>query len=467
MKPITILQLRQGISGKNLAPLPADLPPVTAVCTDTRHMTPQSCFVALRGDRFDGHAYLQQAAKGGAIVAIVDAPPAEPIPGLHLLLVPDTRIALGKIATLVRKQLRAKVIAVAGSNGKTSTKHLIHAALSPRLRGTISPKSYNNDIGVPLTIFPAEASHDYVVLEVGTNHPGEIHTLSKMALPDIAVITNCGAEHLAGLGDLDGVRRENAAIVDGLSPTGLLVVNGDDQALLDALGGYRGRMLTFGFNSTNDLFASDVRCDEKGVRFRLNNSRQEVFVPLLGRHNAANALAAIAVARRLAVPESVAYAGLAEATGAEMRLQLKRLPELTLLNDAYNANPDSMKAALETLAAFPATNRRVAILGDMLELGDASERFHRELGTFAAARRLDALICIGPSALAIADSARRAGMSSETIVHYPDAATAAGDVRRLLHPNDLVLLKASRGIHLETIAAALEPSAPVVHKAAS
>jgi UDP-N-acetylmuramoyl-tripeptide--D-alanyl-D-alanine ligase len=467
MKPITLPQLRQAVSGKNLAPLPADAPAIRFVCTDTRQMQPQSCFVALRGDRFDGHRFLAQAAAAGAIVAVVDTPPAEPIPGLHLLLVPDTRIALGKIATAVRKQLRSKVIGVAGSNGKTSTKHLIHAALAGRLRGSISPKSYNNDIGVPLTILPADASQDYLVLEMGTNHPGEIRTLTKMALPDIAVITNCGAEHLEGLGDLAGVRKENATIIEGLPATGLLVVNGDDEALLEAVGGYGGKRLTFGFKSSNDLFATEVRCDTQGVRFRLNNSRREIFVPLLGRHTAANALAAIAVARKLAVPEETVYQGLAQATGAAMRLQLQEIGGMRLLNDAYNANPSSMKAALETLAVLPAAGRRIAILGDMLELGPTSEALHRELGTVAAAGGVDQLVCVGSQASLIAEAAGKAGMAASAILHFPTADAAAAEVQQYLRTGDLILLKASRGIHLETIAAALESSLPPAQKVAS
>ena len=190
-----------------------------------------------------------------------------------------------------------------------------------QLRGSISPKSFNNDIGVPLTIFPADPAQDYLVLEMGTNHHGELRILSDMATPDIAVITNCGADHLEFLGDLMGVRQENASIISGLNPKGLLVVNGDDPELLSAVKDYPGKRITFGFKETNDLFATDIRCDETGTRFSLNNSRREVFVPMLGRHSACNALAAIAVARKMGVPEDLAIQTLAVAHGPEMRLQ--------------------------------------------------------------------------------------------------------------------------------------------------
>ncbi len=470
MKPLSLQDVRQAVAGKSLAPLGPGVPKVEAVCTDTRAMRPASLFVALRGENFDGHGYLRQAAAGGAIAAVVDTAPADAAPAdappeLYLIQVADTRVALGKLAKRVRQDLRGKVIAVAGSNGKTSTKHLVHAALGGnpaekavglRLRGTISPKSFNNDIGVPLTVFAADPAHDYLVLEMGTNHPGEIQPLSEMARPDIAVITNIGAEHLEGLGDLIGVRRENASVVLGLNPGGMLVVNGDDPGLLEAVAQYRGQRLTFGFDPKNDLFATDVRCDEAGVRFRLNGSRREVFVPMLGRHTAANALAAIAVARKMGVPEEQVFHNLSTAKGPEMRLQLQRVNGIALLNDAYNANPHSMIAALETVAALPPQQgRRVAVLGEMRELGPASDRYHREVGEFAAGCKLDLLVCVGRGASHIAEGALSRGLPAASIRSFPDSAAAAAELKGEFRAGDLVLLKASRAVRLEAVASAL------------
>src|SRR5688500_13625192 len=267
MKPITLQQIRRATGATPLTVLPDAAPPVAAVSTDSRSLPQGSLYVALRGERFDGHDFLQDTARAGAVAAVVERVPDDVPPDLHLLRVPDTYVALGKIAQLVRKQMTAKVIAVAGSNGKTSTKLLIDAALRLKLRGSVSPKSFNSNVGVPLTIFPADANQDYLVLEMGTNHHGEILPLTQMALPDIAVITNCGAEHLEGLDDLMGVRRENATVTAGLSERGLLVVNGDDEHLLDAVAGYPSRKITFGFSDTNDLFATDVSWDESGCRF--------------------------------------------------------------------------------------------------------------------------------------------------------------------------------------------------------
>jgi UDP-N-acetylmuramoyl-tripeptide--D-alanyl-D-alanine ligase len=466
MKPISLQDVRQAVMGKSLNALSPTAPKADAVCTDSRRMAKNSIFIALRGDNFDGHRYLHDAAAGGAAAAIVEELPPGAPDRLVYFQVPDTRVAMGKLAKRVRQDLKGKVVAVAGSNGKTSTKHLVRAALSGdpndkravlRLRGTISPKSYNNDVGVPLTIFAAGHADDYCVLEMGTNRPGEIQPLSEMARPDIAVITNCGAEHLEGLGDLAGVRRENAAILSGLNPAGMLVVNGDDPELLKAVDPWRGQRLTFGFDKANDLFAADVRADETGVRFHLNGRKQvEVFVPLLGRHTALNALAAMAVARKCGVFEEQVVHHLSTATGPEMRLQLQQVNGVTLLNDAYNANPNSMRAALETVASLPKPGRRIAVLGEMRELGETSATLHREIGEFAATCGLDLLVCVGEGASAIADGARAGGLSAGSVEMYADSPTAAKHLKGAFRDGDVVLLKASRGVKLEEVAAAIE-----------
>lgn len=458
MKPLTVNDVRRA-TGARLLTLPpqGEAPQFTSVCTDSRAVSPGCLFVAIPGERFDGHDFVSAAAAAGALAAVVEHPVADPPNGFMLLKVESTRTALGKLGRHVRQTLRGKVIAVAGSNGKTGTKHLIDAALSHALRGSVSPKSFNNDIGVPATIFAADPTHDYLVLEMGTNHPGEIRTLTGIGLPDIAVITNCGPEHLEFLGDLSGVRRENASIVEGLNRNGLLVVNGDDPELLHAVEQYPGKRITFGFDRSNDLFAADVEMSDLGVSFRLNGSRQQqYFVPLLGRHNACNALAAIAVARRLGLAENDVREALAHARGPDMRLQLVELGGIRILNDAYNANPASMLAAIETFCALPApAGRRVMVLGDMLELGATSDHHHREIGQAAARARPDALVCVGERARVLAESAGRAGLPVASIQWHPDSTAAADDLAGWVRPGDLLLLKGSRGVRLERILDAL------------
>jgi UDP-N-acetylmuramoyl-tripeptide--D-alanyl-D-alanine ligase len=253
-----------------------------------------------------------------------------------------------------------------------------------------------------------------------------------------------------------GVRQENASIISGLNPKGLLVVNGDDPELLSAVADYPGKKITFGFKESNDLFATDIRCEENGTTFSLNNSRREVFVPMLGRHSACNALAAIAVARKMAVPEDLAIQTLAEARGPEMRLQWQPAGDIRVLNDAYNANPNSMRAAIETASLLPKGGRRIAILGDMKELGPSGDRYHREIGQCVAeANAFDLLICVGTQAALIADGALAAGFANDGVVRFADSASAAETVPSMLHPGDFVLLKASRSTRLEQVAKAI------------
>ncbi len=448
MNPISLAEI-QKVTGAVDAGADAR---ICAICTDTRRMTAQSLFIALRGEKFDGHEFLAQAAAGGAAAAMIDRQPPNPPPKLPLLRVADTRLAMGLLARHVRQQMRGKVIAVAGSNGKTGVKHLIHSVLRQDLRGSMSPKSFNNDIGVPLAIFPAEALADYLVLEMGTNHPGEIQLLTSIALPDVGVITNCSAEHLQGLGDLDGVRRENASLIEGIAEAGVLIVHGDEPALLEATRAFAGRRVTFGLSESNDLWASNVRCAMEGTYFSIEPRGTEAFVPLLGQHSAVNALAAIAVGRTMGLSDDRLVEHLRHASGPEMRLQLVDAGGIRVLNDAYNANPASMRAAIRTLASLPASGRRIAVVGDMRELGDSSAQCHRDIGKFIAEGFApDLLLCVGSESKAIAAAAIESGMPADRIEHFPSAATAAAIAARLID-GDLVLLKASRAIGLEAVA---------------
>ena len=427
---------------------------VSAVSTDTRAIEAGSLFVALRGENFDGHDFLQAAEQAGAAAAIVEAEGEVSIPQI---VVPDTRRSLGDLALAHRRRLKGcKVIAVAGSNGKTTTKRLIHAALSQKLTGTVSPASFNNDIGVPLTLLPAKASDDFVILECGTNHPGEIERLSKISEPDVAVITSIGEEHLEGLGDLQGVRRENMAITEGMNAKGLLIVHGDDKPLAALAKGFAGRVATFGVHDSNDLWAKDIVTSTAGVSFKLNGSRTQVNVPLLGRHNATNALAAIAVARRLGLDDDTMLTGLLNAEGPAMRMQRSVVGGVTILNDAYNANPASMKAALELFGETSCEGRKIAVLGDMLELGGQFRAYHEAAGAQVKAAKVDALVTVGEAAKHIGEGAKVAGFAAGRVMHVADAATAARTFASGLQSGDLVLLKGSRGMKLEIIAEAIE-----------
>ncbi len=451
MKPLTIQQICQITLGKVLTPIPDNASLVETICTDSRTMEPRSLFVAVKGDTHDGHDKLKQAAAGGAVAALVENAPSSPPLNLYLIQVPHTRRAMGMLATHMRQTLKSTVIVIGGSNGKTSTKYLLHSVLKTKLKGSISPKSFNNDIGVPLAIFPANPLDDYLVLEIGTNHPGEVQTLSELAQPNIAIITSIGAEHLEGLGDLDGVRKEEASIIAGLDPAGTLIVNGDDQKLLSLISSFPGTTITFGLEDHNDLRAGDIQCTEDGVAFTLNDCDERIFIPQLGKHVASNALAVIAAARQMRMNDEAIIDALSRAHAPEMRLQIEKVRGLTLINDTYNANPASTRAALETLAALPADKRRIAILGDMRELGLQTERYHKETGTFAAHSNLDVLICVGQNAKLIAEAAEEAGMPKQNIQQFADSPAAARSVPKTLKKGDLVLFKASRTVQLETV----------------
>jgi UDP-N-acetylmuramoyl-tripeptide--D-alanyl-D-alanine ligase len=446
----------QAVAGRSMFNRATDTTQVRSVSTDSRFIEPGAVFFAIRGETMDGHNFLSDAASKGAVAAVVDHEPKIDLPNVKFIVVPDTRKALGKLATFIRRQYGVcKVIGVAGSNGKTSTKHIISAALSCRLRGSISPKSYNNDIGVPLTIFPADPNQDYLVLEMGTNNPGEIRSLTNMAKPDIAVITNCSEEHLQGLGDVMGVRRENASIIEGIREGGVLVVNGDDKQLLEAVAGFKGRVVTFGFLPSNDVYGTDVQVHDDGTSFRLNNRSTRVFVPLIGRHNAMNALAAIAVAKRFGLPEEDVIASMATSSKPEMRMQRMEADGVMILNDCYNANPASMRAGIETLLEFEPTGRngrRVAVLGDMRELGDTSERYHREVGRLLAQLKdeIDQVFCVGECSKWIVDDAVSHGFRSK-IECFADSVSAAPVIAKKIRRGDLVLVKGSRGIRLERV----------------
>ncbi len=442
MRSFSTSDVVSATGGQLVSPRRDDGVVMSVVCTDTRDMKAACCFFALVGENFDAHAFLPKAAAAGAYTAVVSQVPQDSLGSLELVLVDDTRRALGDFAAHVRGEFtKTKVVGVAGSNGKTSTKHLVHSVLRTTRIGSLSPKSFNNDIGVPLTLFAAEPDDDYVVCELGTNHPGEIRRLGEISTPDVGVITNCGPEHLEFLKDLDGVRRENAELAGFVKEA--LVVNGDDPALLATLklGGYAGRLVTFGESAHCDLVVADIVCGEAGTRFTLNGRGH--FVPLLGRHTAFNAAAAAGVGRELGLADDTIAAALEQATGADMRLQMQTLGQVRVLNDAYNANPASMKAALETLAALPCTGRRIAVVGDMLELGETGPALHAEVGRHAATLPIDVLVGVGRLGRLIAEAA--AGLPQTHTAETADAVTLE------TRPGDLVLLKGSRGMKLERV----------------
>ncbi len=427
---------------------------VGGVSTDSRNAGADDLFVALRGEKFDGHDFLADAASAGCAAAVVDMDaPLEPEVMARfdggVIGVADTTSALGDLAAYYRRELAATVVAVTGSNGKTTVKGMIHHILSTRLKGIASPASYNNAVGVPITLLSASADDEYVICEVGSNAPGEIANLARIARPDIAVITSVAAVHLAGLGDLGRVAVEKASLLGGLSQHGLAVVPVDSDPLATALRAYDARQIRFGDDDSAELRLTGYEPVGGGGRFELNG-RIWVDLGVPGRHNVLNALAAIAVAQRFGFDQDAAAAALGDYRGQPMRLQPIRAGTVTIVNDAYNANPASLKAAAEALASFPG-DRRVVVIGDMLELGPQSEQMHRSAGEALAKAGVNLIVGVGLLGRCVAAGAGADGnVRTEQIESVSQACTK---LPKLLEDGDVVLLKGSRLMGMERLVA--------------
>ncbi len=456
MEPRSLQYIAEACGGELCRGLPETL--VTRICADSRQAQPGDLFIALAGERFDAHAFLAEVARRGAAAVVAErAKLPEGLPGCAIIAVDNTRAALGRLGARYRRDFKLPVIAVGGSNGKTSTKELIASVLRQKRATLWSEASFNNDIGVPMTLLKLESAHQAAVLEAGTNHPGELAPLLRMMLPRFGVLTNIGREHLEFFGDLFGVAREEGAMAEALPNDGTLFVNGDSDWTEGIVLRGRARAIRVGFGEANDWMAKDIRGDDEGATFAVQ-CRQAEFngeyrIKLLGRHQVGNALFALAVGAELGLDREAIAHGLASCAPARMRLQLCQPGGIRVLDDAYNANADSMLAALQTLRDFPCSGRRVAVLGDMAELGAASRAAHAEVGTRAAEFRLDKLFTVGLQAGEIASAARRGGL--QTVVEIPEVETAARAVREFARPGDVVLVKASRAMRLERITEAL------------
>lgn len=428
--------------------------PVTGVSTDTRTITAGSLFVALRGERFDGRAFLAEAFAKGAVGAITDAG-VDPqcFPGAVFLIVDDPLQALGELASLHRARFSIPVLAIGGSNGKTTTKEMVAAVLRTRYRVLSTQGNLNNQIGVPHTLFGLTGRHNLAVLELGTNHPGEIASLCGIVRPTHALITNIGSEHLEFFGSLDGVAREEGALFDAIAqtPAGIAIVNADDRRVTHLAGGIR-RRVTYGFIARGvRVHGRTLRLDGDGnARFNLlrTGSRKPVPVGLSfpGRHNAENALAAAAAGVAFGVPLTHIAQVLRDFRPVSRRMETLVLGGVTVLNDSYNANPDSMAAALAALAGVRTGGKRIAVLADMKELGAASAEAHRRLGQEVTKAGIDCLLTYGEQARLIHERAK-----VEFAVHYDQKNVLAEYLAELVTAGDVVLVKGSRGMAMEDV----------------
>lgn len=425
---------------------------LSGICTDSRNMTPGALFVPLRGENFDGHDYISLAVKNGAAACLSE----EIIEGLSVpvVRVADTLRALGDLAAAYRLQLNGPLVAITGSVGKTTTKEMLAAILQQVAPGLKTAGNFNNLIGLPLTIFRLQPEHQWAVLEMGTSSLGEIERLTEIAQPSIGVITNVGQAHLETLHGLDGVSRAKGELFAGLQG-GSAIINLDDErvACLPVANGVA--KLTYGLSAQATVRAEQVVANSDSLTFDLlfSGQRQKVHLAAAGRHNVSNALAAAAVAFALKVPQEKIAAGLESFTPIQGRMNLFPLPcGGLLLDDSYNANPLSTVAALDVLAEIKGQGRRIAVLGDMLELGDASAQMHRDIGA-KASECVDLLIGVGTFAADICQGASR--LQPEQLIELTDVAAAIDYLQEQQRSGDRILVKGSRGVKLDRLADSL------------
>lgn len=421
--------------------------PLSAVVTDSRSTVPGCLFVALKGERFDGNGFVTSAFEQGAAAALCSSLPEQPAG--PVLLVSDPGRAFLDLAHAWRMRFQIPVIGVTGSVGKTTTKQMIACVLSQRFETAATQGNFNNEVGLPTTVLALREEHQAAVFEMGMNHFGEISRLSRCAQPTLAVITNVGTAHMEQLGSRDGILRAKLEIVDGLAPNGALLVNGDEPLLWEKRNSLPCPVLTFGLsNPSCDFYADQItELPDGSTSFRMRGTGCDAAViPTVGQHNVSNALCAAAVGHLLGLESEEIAAGLAVFKNAPMRQSIRKYGTITVIADCYNANPDSMQAALAVL--HNRTGRRIAVLGDMLELGAHADKLHRQVG-LQAARSADILYCCGSFASDYVQGAIEGGMAAEQVHGFLDLEMLCAALGPALLPGDQLLLKGSRGSRME------------------
>jgi UDP-N-acetylmuramoyl-tripeptide--D-alanyl-D-alanine ligase len=427
----------------------------SAISTDSRSIRPGETFVALRGERMDGHDYLIAASRRGAGCLVVDRQDRLPTNGSArcAVVVRNTLEALADLGRAARARLTCPVIAVTGSCGKTTVKEMIGQILSPRRRGHTPPASFNNQIGVPLTLLAAEPDDEFVLCELGTNAPGEIAHLAGIARPTVGVVTRVAPVHLEGLGSIEGVAREKAALVEALPPDGAAILNADDEHVLAMAGRSPARrVVRVGTGPEAELRVENVIQTPDMLSFTVGEVGFDL--PVLGVHQALQAALAAAAAREAGVSIEQSAEALRTFKAPPLRLARLEAGGVTILNDCFNANPASMQVALDLLALWP-DRRKVFFCGDMRELGSYSRQAHESLGRAVAEAGVKRLVVIGPESRATAVEAVAAGLKADAVTAVADAATAAARVASLVRPGDVVLVKGSHALHMERIAKAI------------
>jgi UDP-N-acetylmuramoyl-tripeptide--D-alanyl-D-alanine ligase len=449
MNPLSILQIAE-LSSAKLEQGDGKIW-IERISTDSRTIKKGELFVALRGENFDGHKFIEATAKAGAAGAIVDLKWSGMVPAKFAIIrAEDTLLAYQNLAANYRKALSIKVLAITGSNGKTSTKDFAASVLGRKFRVTKTQGNFNNHVGLPRTILEGTANDEVAVWEIGMNHPGEVAPLARIAAPNAAIITNIGVAHLEFMGTREAIAKEKGALAEAVSADGAVILNADDPFSKGIAERTRAHVILAG-TKEGTVRAIDIQQSADGSEFTIIEGahRCRAQLPVPGLHMVQNALLAIAAGRAFGLSLEEAAAGLASAPLTKARLQIKEMNGVQFLDDSYNANPDSMKAALQTLVELDTDGKKIAVLGEMRELGKETERAHEEVGEAAAAFGVDHLIGIGEMGAIIAQAAQKAGLEKSTVV---GSTSEAGKLLlEITAPGDLVLIKGSRLARTEDV----------------
>ena len=427
---------------------------VEGIVIDSRKANKNNAFVAIIGENLDGHKFIDAAYENGCRTFIIsDKDAVLPVNKevINVIVVEYTQLAMGHMGAYYKEKFNIPYVGVTGSVGKTTTRDMLYAALTGKFNAHKNIGNLNNHLGVPLTLFDLKSEHECAVLEMGMSHFGEIEYLVDMVHPEIAVISNVGLSHVENLGSQEGVLKAKLEITKNFTEDNLLVINGDDKMLSSLKGKELSyRLKTFGFNQDNDLYCKDYTLSREKISFicEINGIDERFEVPTIGEHNILNAMSAILVGLELGLTVDEIRSGLLSYKATGMRLDVIRENGLTVINDCYNASPDSMKSSLKVLDSFH--GRKVAILGDMFEMGDMAEEGHREVGKFVPSTT-DLLITIGKDSEFIGDEAKALGCPRERVFHYSTKERFFKDMKSLLNEDDTILVKASRGMKLEDV----------------
>lgn len=425
---------------------------------DSRTLQPGELFIAIKGERFDGHNFVAAALQKDAVAAVVHSGTKIDVDQKRLLFVEDTLQALQALGAAARRLWGKPLVAVTGSAGKTTTKEILAHLLAQRFRVMKSAGNLNNHIGLPLELLKLEPEHEVAVVEMGMNHAGEIRALGKLAHHDMAIVTNVAPAHLEFFNSVADIARAKYEIIESLHPGGVAVLNADDEYVSQFGRDFHGKVVTFGIRKPADVSAREIKSNGiEGSGFQLvaGGVSESVTLPLVGEHNISNALGAAAAALERGVSPSQIAAALSTVQPADKRGQTLELRGATIINDCYNSNPSALKAMIDVLAGMQA-RRHILVAGEMLELGPASEALHRECGRHAAEKKIDIVIGVGGMAKALSEEAGAAGVQSK----FVETAEEAGEwLGRELRLDDAVLLKASRGVKLERALETLQAKA--------